>query len=147
MSKKEAKKLILALEPMGLSIPEDGIEVDQRKGEECYYYKGKPYIYHGDRIIPTIYLLNDLKPERMVLKVDEGAVPHVINGANVFAQGIVYIDPGVKEGDIVFVANTSGSFIAVGVAVRSAEGIMRDRKGTAVKIIHHPGDRIMQTFT
>ncbi|HLH85831.1 MAG TPA: DUF1947 domain-containing protein [Thermoplasmataceae archaeon] len=147
ISKKESRNLAVSLSFLGLSVPEDGLEVDQRKGEECYFYRGKPYVYHGEQVIPTLYMLNDQKPHNRIVKVDDGAVPHVVNGANVFAQGIISMDQDIKEGDMVFVANSSGTFIAVGIAVRDAKAVLGDKKGTAVKIIHHPGDRIMQTFS
>lgn len=146
VSKKEVKSLQESLNELGLELGNRSVEIDERKGEKCYFINGKPCVYISDRVIPTLFLLNDIKPARRYVTVDDGAVPHVINGANVFAQGITDIDPEIQEGVMVFIRNTGLQYIAVGISSRSAADIMKDQKGEAIILLHFPGDKIMKTF-
>ncbi len=147
VSKRDVKTLRDALAPLGISLPEVAIEIDERKGEKCFFVNGKPYVYVSDRTIPTLFLLNELQPELMYVTVDDGAVPHIINGANVFAQGITQMDPEIKENSMVFIRNSRNQYVAVGISKKSASDIMGDKKGEAIILIHFPGDKIMKTFT
>lgn len=146
VSKKEVKSVRESLNKLGLNLEGTSMEVDERKGEKCYFVNGKPYVYVADRLIPTLFLLNDTKPENMYVTVDDGAVPHIINGANVFAQGITDMDPGIGENTMVFIRNTQMQYIAAGISTRSASDIMENKKGEAIVLIHFPGDKIMKTF-
>lgn len=146
VSKKDVKMLKEGLSKLGLTIGAKSVEVDERKGEKCYFVNGKPYVYVSDHFVPTLFLLNDTKPEGMYVTVDDGAVPHIINGANVFAQGITEMDPAIDEKSMVFIRNTKMQYIAVGTAARSASDIMEDKKGEAIVLVHFPGDKIMKTF-
>lgn len=149
ISKKELKSLKQKVESLGLDsgILKD-VQIEEIKEEKCYFIDKRPFVYErdGDEVIPTLFLLNELKPEKSCVSVDDGAVPHVMNGANVFAQGITFVDPEVAEGDLVFVKNKDDVFIAVGIAGRSASEIMNDKKGEAVRLIHFPNDKIFKTF-
>lgn len=146
VSKKDAKALKESLSVLSLTLPDTAIEIDERKGEKCYFVGGKPYVYVSARTIPTLFLLNETKPERMYVTVDDGAVPHIINGANVFAQGIVDLDPEIAEESMVFIRNSKEQYIAVGISKRSASDILADKKGEAITLIHFPGDKIMKSF-
>lgn len=147
VSKKDVKALRESLNSLGISLPDVSVEVDERKGEKCYYVNGRPYVYVSEKVIPTLFLLNELHPEMMCVTVDDGAVPHIINGANVFAQGITRMDPNIKENSVVFIRNNKNQYVGVGVSKKSAGEIMEDKKGEAIILIHYPGDKIMKTFT
>lgn len=146
VSKKEARQVHDMVSPFGIELLPDGIEVDERKGEKCYFVSGKPYVYAGERVIPTLFLLNDIHPGRFNVTVDDGAVPHIVNGSNVFAQGITQMDVDISAGDQVFIRNTKGQYIAVGIAEKSYAEIMANKKGQVIQLIHYPGDKIMKKF-
>lgn len=146
VSKKDIKSLRETLRGIGIEFPDMAVEVDERKGEKCYFVGGKPYVYVGSSVIPTLFLLNDLKPESMFVTVDDGAVPHIINGANVFAQGITEMDPNIEEESVVYIRNTKRQYIGVGKSKKSGKEIMEEKKGEAIILLHYPGDRIMKTF-
>lgn len=147
VSKKEVKSLRESLQKVGIDLPDVSVEVDERKGEKCFYVDAKPYVLISGDIIPTLFLLNDLKPEKMYVTVDDGAVPHIINGANVFAQGITDLDMDIMEGSMVFIRNTRKQYIAVGKSTKPAVEIMENKKGEAITLLHYPGDKIMKAFT
>lgn len=146
VSKKDVKALKESLSNLGITLPDSNIEVDERKGEKCFFVGGKPYVYVSDRTIPTLFLLNEVKPDKMNVTVDDGAVPHIINGANVFAQGITDMDSDIVADSMVFIRNNKDQYIGVGISRKSAEEILANRKGEAITLIHFPGDRIMKTF-
>ncbi len=147
VSKKDVKALRESLNALGISLPDVSVEIDERKGEKCYFVNGKPYVYVSDRVIPTLFLLNEIQPELMYVTVDDGAIPHIINGANVFAQGIIQMDPEITEGSMVFIRNSRKQYVGVGLSKKSASEIMENKKGEAITLIHFPGDKIMKAFT
>ncbi len=74
--------------------------------------------------------------------VDEGAVKHILNGANVMAPGIVDVSD-FSAGDVVTVWSPDRKApIAVGEALMDSQHIMRRRRGKAVLNVHHAGDDI-----
>lgn len=149
ISKKELKALKdrIGVLGMGTEILKN-VEVQEMKDERCYFVEKKPFIYEKgeELIIPMLFMLNEVKPESRCVDVDDGAVPHVMNGANVFAQGITGMDMEIKAEDMVFIRNKDGIFLAVGIASRDAPDVMENKKGEAVRLIHYPDDRIFKTF-
>ncbi len=146
VSKKELREVVNALAAIGIVIDAEAIEVSDNRKVRCYYIDGKPMVFMNAETIPSVYLLNAVKPARNVVRIDGGAEPHIINGSNLFAQGIREMDENIKENDMVFIQSEKGYFIAVGISVRSALDIMGDKKGLAVKTIHYPNDEFMKTF-
>ncbi|MGC8608745.1 MAG: DUF1947 domain-containing protein [Thermoplasmata archaeon] len=146
VSKKEMREVMNALSEIGLHINAEAIEISDNKKYKCYYLDGKPIIFMNGKIIPSIYLINAVRPDKNIVKIDAGAESHIINGSNLFAQGIMEMDQNIKENEMVFIQSEKGYFIAVGIAVRSAADIMADKKGLAIKTIHYPNDEFMKTF-
>lgn len=149
ISKKELKGLRERIQAFGLE-PDIlvNVEIEEIKDERCYFVNKKPFVYEKGKetLIPTLFLLNELKPEKGFVSVDDGAVPHILNGANVFAQGITGMDMNVATDDMVFIRNKDNVFIGVGISERDASEIMSDKKGEAIRLIHFPNDRIFKTF-
>jgi len=76
--------------------------------------------------------------------VDEGAVKHILRGADVMAPGIVEVSP-FAVGDVVAVwAPGKVSPIAVGRALMSSEDVLRVRRGKAIENLHYAGDRVWE---
>ena len=91
-------------------------------------------------LVPTLSSVDAFKPPRVV--VDMGAVPHVVNGADIMGPGIVSADLGIKEGDVVLIVDERhGKAIAIGVALLPGAE-MKAPKGKVVKNLHHVGDKI-----
>lgn len=147
ISKKEAKAVLNSASELGLTLPAGSMEVEEVRKDRCYFIDGKPCLFQKDIIIPTIVILNEIKPEVRTVTVDDGAVPHILRGANVFAQGIINVSPDVAEGSLVYIRDSKRNYIAVGRANRSGSDIMRDKKGEAVKLLHYPNDPLIQEFS
>ncbi len=86
--------------------------------------------YEFDTGIPRVY-------------VDSGAVPHVLNGADVMAPGIVSISEDFEIGKIVYVGEyKSKRVFSVGEALMDSKKILEVKHGRAIKNLHYAGDKI-----
>lgn len=100
-------------------------------------------LIHEGRVFPTVKGLLKHGADRRYVTVDMGAVPYVVNGADIMSPGIVEADPGIRTGDLVWVRDMKhGKPLAVGEALISGEEMMRRKEGKAVKSIHHVGDSL-----
>lgn len=98
-------------------------------------YEGKPFL--------TVRGLLRYRPEKRAVTVDMGAVPYVTNGADAMGPGIVDADPDISEGDLVWIRDVKNMVpIAVGVALRDAEGLRSKEKGKAIATLHNVGDKL-----
>jgi len=118
------------------------IEVlELEEGRELILAGGEALLFRlSDGIFPTLKSLDRIPLKRVV--VDMGAVPHVANGADVMAPGVVSADGEVASGEgVVIVDERHGKPIAVGQAlVPGAE--MRGPRGKVIKNLHHVGDEM-----
>ncbi len=143
ISKKDYKNLKERVSKYNIDISNlENIEIDNSKKNEIYYFSGKPIFYNG---IPTLYLINYLKVGNKTVTVDDGAVPHIENGSNLFAPGIIDMDKTIKKDEMVFIKNKDNLFIAIGNASDDYDKIIESKKGEAVKIIHYFRDKIMES--
>jgi PUA domain protein len=74
--------------------------------------------------------------------VDMGAVPHIANGADVMAPGIVNVDEQLKVGDLAVVIDQKNHVpLAVGRMLLTPEAILTTDKGRALETLHYVGDQ------
>ncbi|MFW9903597.1 MAG: PUA domain-containing protein [Candidatus Thorarchaeota archaeon] len=76
-----------------------------------------------------------------IVKVDEGAVKHILNGADIFTQGITSVNRSFDIGSIVLVSNPQGAVLAIGKSLKSSDELLK-LKGKAINNIHYLGDTI-----
>ncbi|NAZ12818.1 MAG: hypothetical protein GU359_01530 [Desulfurococcales archaeon] len=99
-----------------------------------------------EEFIPAIHALNKDLMKINYVKIDQGAMPRILNGADVMAPGIVETSD-FKINDLVGVREFERSlYIAVGKALMSSEEIRLLRRGKAVKTIHYAGDIIWRNI-
>ncbi len=134
LSKKDIKHFQEKLSSMGLSLPDHGdIQVDETKGKSVYYLGRNEVAIEEGELLPTPAFLNIIRPSNRVIKVDKGAVPHILNGANVFARGILSMSEDIRKDDYVFIADQDGRFIATGKAMVDYDPQIRSKSGEAVR--------------
>ena len=81
-------------------------------------------------------------PERRIA-VDAGAIPYVVNGADIMRPGIVSVTDDVKaDKPVQIVDERHGKPLAIGIALFDAPGIRASTTGKMVKKFHHVGDEI-----
>jgi len=97
------------------------------------------------RLIPTLFLIRKLGHEGFKnLEVDEGAVHHILNGADVMIPGIVEYGE-FKEGDLVVVISPKKAALSVGKALLNSSELKERGKGKAVKTLHYAGDKFWRS--
>jgi len=147
LRKKEAKQIAKSLaETTGIEI-KGSMERVEINGKVVILVDGEPLILEYDgRFYFTVYGLLKFKPSKGKVVVDEGAMPHIINGADVMKPGIVEADESIKVGDFVYVVvEKKETPLAVGIALVDGREMVGG-KGKAVKNIHHLKDKIWKTF-
>ena len=81
-------------------------------------------------------------PERRVV-VDAGAIPYVVNGADIMRPGIVSVTDDVKaNAPVQIVDERHGKPLAIGIALFDAPAMRASTAGKMVKKFHHVGDEI-----
>jgi len=153
ISKKERRQLAAKIaDELGARAAEilsgsENVEVAKLrhpKVEELILVDGVPaFFLLGDEVYPTLLLIYRLNvdPGLPRIYVDAGAVPHILNGADVMVPGITRVEGVVEKGVKVLVADEEkGRVFAVGKALMDGNCIESSRRGKAVRNIHYAGD-------
>ncbi|MFX0015202.1 MAG: PUA domain-containing protein [Promethearchaeota archaeon] len=97
-----------------------------------------------NQYLPTIQLIREHPYIGFpVVKVDQGAVHHILNGADIFAQGIASIDREFNAGSIIMVSNPQNAIIALGKSLNSSVELPT-LKGRVILNVHYLGDSIWE---
>ncbi|UCC33313.1 MAG: DUF1947 domain-containing protein [Candidatus Bathyarchaeota archaeon] len=119
------------------------IEVAETQSIDVYLLNGKPVLVRLNHTLsPTLFFeeILQLLPRIMV---DLGAVPHICNGADLMAPGIVRILGDFNEDDILLIADEKHQKpLAIGKALSDSQHMKRVRHGKVVQNIHYVGDRL-----
>lgn len=109
-----------------------------------FFINGSPdFMEYNDEIFFTMGGLLKHQPKKRCVVVDMGAVQYVTNGADVMTPGIVDVDVDIQKNDQVWICDEHHHKpLAVGVALMSGEQMITEKKGKAVKTIHHIGDHL-----
>jgi len=65
--------------------------------------------------------------------VRDSAVDAICHGADLAIPGIVKFEDGVEKGDMVAILTLKGELVALGVAMMTAEEVIKEKRGIAVK--------------
>lgn len=113
--------------------------------EKIFIVDGRPLFFKSEEFLPT--LLNDYVLQRLPnIIVDIGAIPHLCNGADLMAPGIVNVEGEFKAGDLVVIIDERFSKrIALVRALFSAEETFEKKRGKVAKNLHYVNDRYWKT--
>lgn len=145
LSKSDTKKLVerLKLNNIKIDVSDKNIEyIELKSGEIIYLVNGKPELVEiNNRIMP--FLTSRLILQLPRLYVDQGAVPHIINGADVMAPGVTKIAGEVKEGVLaVVVDQLNNKPLAIVEILNNWLQLMETRHGKIAKNLHHINDKL-----
>lgn len=114
------------------------------KGDTLYAVNNVLTLWKSkEGFIPVLTLLLDNKVDLKSIIVDRGAIRYVTNGADVMRPGITKIDPLIKKGDIVRIADeTHNRALAVGKALFDAHAIEAKSSGKVIKNLHTIQDNV-----
>lgn len=150
MRSKEIKALSNELEGMyGVPVFTEDDAVDMAESSDFnVIYAGQDIVgivYDGKPAL-TVRGVLKYRPVKKFVTVDMGAVPYVTNGADVMGPGITDADDSIQEGDIVWIRDIKNLVpLAIGVSLRSAEGLKSKEGGKAIKSVHYAGDKLWKT--
>ncbi|MBI4738648.1 RNA-binding protein [Candidatus Woesearchaeota archaeon] len=100
------------------------------------------FFLRDGKILPTLKLL-EVRPLLKTVTVDMGSLKFLIKGADVFRPGIVAIDDGIQEGQLVRVLDQNNHKpIAIGYALLDTENMRKQTRGKVITNVHHRGDAI-----
>jgi len=147
LSKKERKRLFSYLahefpDLLPMTRLEDIAELRWNDKVGFADSEGELILINEDgRIFPSLRLLQEKPSQFSFVTVDNGAIRYILNGANVFAPGIVGYS-SFKEDDVVLIKNLKGTTIAVGLAVRDSVEFEANQKsaGKVLNNIHYLHD-------
>jgi len=117
------------------------------EGESVFFVDEKPLILQR-----KVGLLPSLKFDEIVgslpkIVVDMGAVPHVVNGAQVMRPGISELNDAFGKGELVAIVDEKfGKIIALGITEMDSVAMKQMSKGKAVVNVHYVGDSLWATF-
>jgi PUA domain protein len=151
---KELRKLVKEFEEMPLlihqalrktqlgKIPVEHIALDDKS--ELYFVQNELWLVQLEAAmfpgLPALIANNVQLPQVMV---DMGAVPHIANGADIMAPGILSIDESLRVNDLAVIIDQKNHVpIAVGRMRITREVIAETRKGRALETLHYVGDQL-----
>lgn len=119
------------------------IESVETKIAKFVFINEKPTITVSDGSFLPLLSSSEVLSRLPKLVVNMGAVPHVCNGADVMAPGVVRIQGDFDKGDFALVVDERhGKPLAVGVALTDAQTVRDLKQGKILKNVHYVGDRL-----
>ncbi len=138
-------RLALQIGPSAELFHTDMIEILETNADVVLYLVNKKPLLmdNGDWVFPTLKgAIQYPFPERMVT-VDAGAIPYVVNGADVMRPGIVTVsDDIVEKGPVQIVDDRHKKPLAIGVALMDSQAIRASASGKMCKNFHYVGDEL-----
>ncbi len=126
----------------------DRVEVVRAGDTDIYLVDGTPAFFRrGERLYPTVLALHGGLLRVPLVVVDMGAVPHILNGADVMAPGIVRVEGELSEGAVVAVADEQKLRpFAVGEVMEGFRDALAARRGKVVRNVHYAGDKLWKLY-
>ncbi|MDD4256197.1 MAG: RNA-binding protein [Methanofollis sp.] len=118
--------------------------VETTSAFSIYLVEKKPaFMAFEDWIFPTVRGAIEHPFAARRITIDSGAVPYVMNGADIMRPGIVAATPDIKKDRPCIIAEERyGKPLAVGIALYDAAELIALEKGKAVRTVHRVGDLI-----
>lgn len=149
MREKEAKQLLAQIQQrMHIDVAKlvgEHVEFAETEIVTIYLINEKPLFARNDALIFPTLGFNDVVNFLPRIIVNMGAVPHVCNGADVMAPGVINIDGSFGKDDFVVVVDEQHKKpLAVGTALYDSETMKSLKRGKIVKNVHYVGDKLWQ---
>jgi len=150
---KEAKKLLsefyerIKIDSRRFSTLKPHIELVKANDVEIFFVSKKPiFVKSSGKLFPTL-TTDKLLASMPKAVVNMGAVPHVCNGADIMAPGIVHFEGAFNKEDIVIISDERHQKpIAIAAALYSSEEAKKLEHGKVLKNLHYVGDKVWNTM-
>ena len=147
LSNKEKRKLfvdMLNLYSIDLRNMFKKEQIFKLEKEKVLVAGNKPIVFYKDNIpYPTLQLLvlvEDFDIPYVI--VDEGAKPHILNGADIFRPGVVEYDEKVTKDKAVIVVSEDKKLLCIGKSLYNGSELKNISKGKIILNLHYYGDKI-----
>lgn len=152
IKEKEAKKLLSEfferanIHPHQLPALKPPIELAKTNNEEIFFINRKPiFAKSNNKLFPTL-ASHELLSNMPKATVNMGAVPHICNGADIMAPGIVNFEGTFNKEEIVVITDERHQKpIAIAIALYNTEEAKKLEHGKILKNIHYIGDKLWDT--
>jgi len=117
------------------------IEVAETQTAKVFFANNRPILaILNNTLLPTLLFEEALRLLPKII-VNMGAVPHICNGADVLAPGVVRIEEEYKTNDYVVVVDERHSKpLALVIALTDSQTASKMQHGKIAKNIHYVGD-------
>ena len=151
LGSKQRKKVLSSIYAPGISASTLRKSVQFLVHDEK---KGKYYIFdinqrisffsNEDKYLPSLMFIRE-HPELDIstVRVDAGAVKFVINGADIFTQGIVSCSQEFSENTVVIILNPQNAALSIGYSLMTSSDLL-NKKGKGISNLHYLGDKIWE---
>jgi len=149
LKKKEATQLLLSISqtlkasPKQLFGTEIRVESVETQVGKIFLINDKPLLVsREDTFLPTLIFSEALNRLPKIV-VNMGAVPHICNGADVMAPGVVKIEGEFQVDEFLLVIDERHHKpLAIGKALFSSEHMKSLKQGRIIKNLHYVGDKL-----
>ncbi len=127
-----------------VEILPERLEILEVKEGKFVHADGEALVFeHEGRHFPTVRGALRVRSDKRTIIVDQGAIPYVLNGADIMRPGVVAYDEGIKAGDLVIVREeTHKKAIAIAISVWDGEEFKSKAAGKCAKSLYYVGDAI-----
>jgi len=119
------------------------IEVAETQSAQVFFVNNTPILAISNDIpLPTLLFEEALRLLPRIV-VNMGAVPHICNGADVMAPGVVRIEKEYKTNDyVVVVDERHNKPLALAISLTDSQTALKMQHGKIAKNIHYVGDNL-----
>ncbi|MGQ9565939.1 MAG: DUF1947 domain-containing protein [Candidatus Bathyarchaeales archaeon] len=149
LREKEAKQLLTQIQQQARiatkNLIGERVEFAETEIATIYLINNKPLFAKKDAVIFPTLSFDDVTKLLPKIIVNMGAVPHVCNGADIMAPGVVEINGAFeKDSFVVVVDEQHKKPLATGIALYGSEEVKTLKHGKIVKNVHYVGDKLWQ---
>jgi PUA domain protein len=149
LREKEAAKLLLNFSqklkanPKQLFGTKTRVESVEKQAIKIFLVNGEPLLAsYKDMFLPTL-IFNKALNRLPKIVVDMGAVPHICNGADIMAPGVVQINGKFQADDFLLIIDERhGKPRAIVKALISSEEMKTLKQGKMIRNLHYVGDKL-----
>ena len=119
------------------------LEEAETQTAKIYFINNKPLLaIFNNTLVPT-FLSNEILDTLPKIVVNMGAVPHLCNGADLMAPGVVRIEKDYSKGSyVVVVDERHNKPLAIATALEDAQSARNMKHGKIARNIHYVGDAL-----
>lgn len=151
LGSKQRKKILSSIYAPGISasVLKKSVQFllhDEKKGKYYIFDVNQQisFFSYEDKFLPSLMFIRR-HPELDISKVqvDAGAVKFVINGADIFTQGIVSCSREFGENTMVIILNPQNAALSLGYSLMTSSDLLT-KKGKGIINLHYLGDSIWE---